>query len=1073
MKCFRYLIISSCFFIVQQSSAQEWKIYADSARYFLGEKNNAKALAAYLKAGELLQKDSASTLTHFRNSNDIGDCYTAMGQYPKAEPYYTEAKQLIEKLAGKENADYALLCNNLGRLQRLMGQYEKAELLLIEAKALREKLFGKENADYATSVNNLAVLYGEVGQYSDAAPLYLEAKQIRERVLGRDHIDYASSCNNLAILYVLTGRPAEAEPLYLEAKRIREKILGKEHPFYAASCNNLAALYLDMGQYKKAEPLYIEAKGIRERTLGIQHPDYASSCDNLAILYMDLGNYETAEALYKEAKQIRENALGTKHIEYAKSCNNMALLYKLLGQYDKAAALFAESKEIFFAAVGKDHFEYGKCCNNLGAVYMDMGNYEKAAPLYTEAKAVWEKVLGKEHPEYAKSCHNLALVHLRNNEFDQAEALLMEANTIRANTLGREHPDFAEGCDNLATLYLKKNEIAKAIELEIQAKQIREKVLGVAHPDYLQSCINLANIYRSQNNDAMAVNLYTEAFSSQQALLQKIFRFTTEPEKQAYLKKVNEYRNYFLSFITSSPNAKGAVYAYEVSIANKNLILNAAQRLRQIINGTGDTALVEQYNRWINAREQLAFWYARPVNERKIQVAQLEEEANALEKQLISSSESFRREQQETSWKTIQQSLNAGEAAVEFSTFQYDNGKRLTDSVNYFAVIIRKDRPAPELVMLFEKKELDLLLGTGKGSPGLQRINYLYKFRAPAAGRKNSSLYSLLWQPLEEKLAGIKTVYFSPAGDLYKLAFAAVPVSNTASLSDKYQLLQLNTTGAVAGRQETTIAGNSKINLYGGVQYDVDSTSIRKAVMAFKTDNSLAKRSLPEDLLIPGISEFSFLVESEKEVKEIGKLAKQKNYEVNMLNGINATEESIKAMTTKNEASVLHIATHGFFFPDPVRMAATATASGAEVFRQSDNPLIRSGLALAGANNAWKGNPVAGVEDGILTAYEVSNMYLPNTKLAVLSACETGLGEIQGSEGVYGLQRAFKMAGVENLVMSLWKVPDAETAEFMEEFYKNLFSQQAISLAFYNAQKTMKNKYRNEPFKWAAWVLVR
>jgi len=128
---------------------------------------------------------------------------------------------------------------------------------------------------------------------------------------------------------------------------------------------------------------------------------------------------------------------------------------------------------------------------------------------------------------------------------------------------------------------------------------------------------------------------------------------------------------------------------------------------------------------------------------------------------------------------------------------------------------------------------------------------------------------------------------------------------------------------------------------------------------------------------------------------------------------------------------------------------------------------------LSGANAAWKGKPIVGVEDGVLTAYEVSNLYLPNTKLVVLSACETGLGDIQGNEGVYGLQRAFKIAGVKNLVMSLWKVGDKETSEFMQEFYKNIFNKLSISDAFYSAQTVMKNKYRNEPYKWAAWILVR
>lgn len=1060
--------------ILQTTHAQQWKADTDSARHYLLQKNNSKALEFFLKAHEPLKNDSASTIHFYQNNTDIGDLHTAMGQYAKAEPYYTTAKTIIEQIQGKVNASYALSCNNLGRLLRLMGQYERAEPLLIEARNVRAIIFGKENADYATSCNNLAVLYLEAGMYDSARTLYMESMQIRERVLGKEHIDYATSCNNLAILYTVTGKPAEAEPLYLQAKRIREKVLGKEHPFYAASCNNLGALYLDMGQYSKAEPLYIEAKQIRERVLGKEHPEYAASCDNLAILYMDIGNYETAEALYKEARQIRERSLGTKHIEYGKGCNNLALLYKILGQYDASAALFSEAKDIFEAAVGKDHFEYGKCCNNLGAVYMDMNDYQKAAPLYAEAKQVWEKVLGKEHPEYAKACHNLALVHFEKNEYTTAEALFTEANTIREKVLGREHPDFAEGCDNLALLYAAMEQYQKAAALELQAKQIREKVLGVAHPDYLKSCINLANIYRSSGNQQMAINLFTEAFSAQQALLQKVFRFTTEPEKQAYLAKVNEYRSYFLSFITDAPEDKVAVYVYEISLANKNLVVNASQQLRQHISNAGDTALTATYNQWIAAREQLAFWYVRPVSERKIQVAALEEQANMLEKELIRSSASFRSEQQESSWKDIQQALQPGEAAIEFSTFQYHNGRRFTDSMYYTAVIIRKDRQAPELVTLFEKRELDALLGKRSSSPGQQRLSVLYTAAKQTAGSKAApTLYTLIWQPLQSKLTGISTIYFSPAGELYKVAFAALPVNATQVLSDQYRLVQLHTTATVISKAGSSIGETDKLLLYGGVQYDADSNSIRRAVLQYSGGTDIAKRSVPENLLRSSIGDFYYLSESEKEVNEIGRLARQKKYEVTVSNGINATEESVKAISGNHAPSVLHIATHGFFFPDPGELLPEVRSTGRSAFQHAVNPLIRSGLALAGANNAWKGKPIAGVEDGILTAYEVSNLYLPGTKLAVLSACETGLGDVQGSEGVYGLQRAFKIAGVENLVMSLWKVPDAETALFMQEFYRNLFAKQTVSAAFYNTQQVMKNKYRNDPYKWAGWVLVR
>ena len=1060
-----------CFLQAGKVNAQLWKHYSDSAKLFQQQRDNAKALDYFQKAHIELKKDSASTISYFLNSNDIGDLYLNMGQYPNAEPFYLTGKEQIEKLLGKENAHFALGCFNLGRLYRLMGQYAKAEPLLIDARNIREKMLGKETADYANSCNILGIVYVETGRYAEARSLYDETIAIRARVLGKDHIDYAAICNNLAILFYVTGRPFDAEPLYLEAKRIREKVLGKEHPAYAASLNNLAILYLALGQYKKAEPLYTEAREIRARTLGKEHPDYAASCDNLAILYMDTGNYATAEALYKEARQIREKSLGTKHIEYAKGCNNLALLYKILGQYEKSLDLFTEAKVIIAEAVGKEHFEYGICLNNLGAVYMDMGDYGKAAPLYEEARQLYAKALGKEHNEYAKGCHNLGLVHLRNGSYAEAELLFVEANSIREKVLGKEHIDYAEGCDNLGTLYTAWGKYEKAITLHNQAKQIRQKALGIAHPDYLQSCINLANDHRLNGNNPMALNLYTEAFSAQQELLQKIFHFTTEPEKQAYLQKVNEYRNYFLSFGSSMPGDKAAVFVCEVSLANKNLVLNASQRLRQMIGNSDDTALRRLYGNWIETREQLAYWYSRPLGDRAADIAQLEEKAGQMEKELNRLSVAFRNEQRAGSWKEIQEKLQPGEAAVEFSGFGYQNGRDWVDSTDYIAIVIRKDRPAPQLVRLFEKKQLGALSSKSNfGEPLLRRMYALPgKQGNPASG---NSLYTLIWQPLENSLEGISTVYYSPAGELHKVSFAALPVNGSQLLSDKYKMVQLNSAASILQSSVSAIEQKDELALYGAVQYTADTTAIRQAVMQYKGSDPAKKTGF--DLAYrSNIGGFNYLAGTERELNEIKKLAGSFVNPVVVFSGIRATEESVKGLSGKHSPAILHIATHGFFFPDPSYLDKDAGTAVRSMFRQSENPLIRSGLALAGANNAWKGNPVTGVEDGILTAYEVSNMYLPSTKLAVLSACETGLGDIQGSEGVYGLQRAFRIAGVENLVMSLWKVPDAETAEFMQEFYKNLFARQPIRVAFYNTQTAMKNKYRNDPYKWAAWVLVR
>jgi CHAT domain-containing protein len=365
-------------------------------------------------------------------------------------------------------------------------------------------------------------------------------------------------------------------------------------------------------------------------------------------------------------------------------------------------------------------------------------------------------------------------------------------------------------------------------------------------------------------------------------------------------------------------------------------------------------------------------------------------------------------------------------------------------------------------------KSLDRALIYKSTSGGQQQLNYLYNYQP---GNKSKNIYELIWQPLELQLAGIKKIYYSPAGQLHKISFAALSGNPGSNLSDKYDLVRLNTTGDVNKLSGSVNTLQGKLVLFGGIQYDADSVVLKNAALAGSKKN-LVSRSLPAGLNRDAMDNFYYLKGSEKEISTITGMAERKNIEVSALSGIKATEESFKELNGSYSPLILHLATHGFFFPDPTREKVSRYTAG-KVFQDADEPLLRSGLALAGANYSWKGKSLQGVQDGILTAYEVANMYLPNTKLAVLSACETGLGDIAGSEGVYGLQRAFKIAGAEHLVMTLWKVPDEESASFMELFYKELFNGKTIASSFREAQTAMKNKYRNDPYRWAAWILVK
>jgi CHAT domain-containing protein len=1011
---------------------QLWKQYTDSARHFEKQQQSDKAIDLYSKAKEALQKDSIGTNTYAGTCNILANLYVRMGQYEKAEPLYLEAKQIREKVLGKHHPDYAATCRGLANLHRDMGQYAKAEPLYLAAKQIQEDVLGKRNPDYASTCNNLAILYHRMGHYEKAELLYMEAKQIREKILGKLHPDYATSCNNLAILYYRMGQYSKAEQLYLEAKQIREQVLGRLHPDYSASCNNLALLYYKMGHYEKAESLYLEAKQIWKKIVGKLHPNYAHSSNNLADLYTEIGQYSKAEPLYLEAKQIWEQVLGKFNPDYANSCNNLAKLYHRMGQYAKAEPLYLEAKQIQEQVVGKLHPDYAESCNNLSLLYADMGQYKKAEPLFLEAMQIQEQVLGKLNPDYATSCNNLAILYYRMEQYSKAEQLYLEA------------------------------------------KQIREKVLGRLHPDYFESCIDLANLYRNEKEPDKVKYLYAEAFTSQQIQIKNIFRFTSEREKQDYLKNMADLESYILSFDLSAITHPDHGFSYNLSLSHRNLILSSSQQLRQAIYNTTNTSIQNKYKVWMEVREQLAYWYAKPVTERQEHVQELEEQANIMEKELTRISYSFRKEQVEKtiSWKDIQQSLQPSEAAIEFVKFNFYNGRRWTDSTWYVALLITKSQPAPQLIPLFESRQSNIVLRVNNTS---QSIYALYPAINKLYSRKEgvNTAYNLIWEPVDRYLSGIKKIYFAPSGLLFRISLAALPVNDHQVLSDKYELVQLNTTAAVVNKAANVIDSSHNIYVYGAIRYDVDSATLKQVVMAYQSSSSEKMPFLTDDLT-RGES-LQYLAGSEKEIKEIDSIGKQRKYAIVVLSGDTATEESIKALNGTASPTVLHIATHGFFFPDPKETKnSNGTAIGSKnTFRQSDNPLMRSGLFFAGATSAWKGKPVEGMEDGILTSYEVSNLYLPNTKLAVLSACQTALGDIQGNEGVYGLQRAFKIAGVQNLVMSLWKVPDRETAEFMQVFYQNIFNHKSIDEAFYNAQTIMKNKYRNEPFKWAAWVLVR
>ncbi len=320
-------------------------------------------------------------------------------------------------------------------------------------------------------------------------------------------------------------------------------------------------------------------------------------------------------------------------------------------------------------------------------------------------------------------------------------------------------------------------------------------------------------------------------------------------------------------------------------------------------------------------------------------------------------------------------------------------------------------------------------------------------------------------------------MYYSPSGLLHQISFDAIPVSGEKTLVGKYSLQRLSSTGLLADEiSKCNFTQKDQTLLFGGMQYDLTPEQQRDAINKKKrgTAEFIFSRDSSFDWTRSKSTggSWPYLKGTLEEVNRIGDILQSKKRRYQIFSGPQGGEEQLKQLSG-NSKDIIHIATHGFFLP----LSKTQKTERLQPIHTKnridpDATFKRSGLLFAGANSTWLGeNLAAGLEDGILTAHEISKLNLNKTKLVILSACETGLGDIDDAEGVYGLQRAFKLAGVDNIIMSLWQIPDAQTAELMDLFYSEWLKGSELRQAFHSAQQSMSKKY--EPYFWGAFVLLQ
>ncbi len=1026
----------------------------------LGEDLIARAKETYGEA------DSNYATSLYKTANV---CYFK-GQYPRAEKLYLEACEIRRKVFGENYPDYANCLNNLGNVYYLQKRFTEAEPLRIQVMNIRKKILGESHPDYIASVGNLALLYEGVDNYNKAEEYYTLAAGLARNALGKDHVEYARITAGRGLLYSRRGEYDKAEPLLKEAAEIRKVKLGEYHTDYINTLNALAILYKETAQFETAESLYLKIRELIRNSMGDNHPDYAQNANNLAVLYYLTGRYEKAEPLHLQAMELRKKIFGEKSLHYHASLNNLAILYEAMGLYGKAEKLHMEVLEMRRKASGENSLPYAESLNNLAILYVSMDSISKAIPLHKQAMEIRKEGLGEDHPEYANSLNNLAVAYRQAHDLENARLLYERSAAISKKILGANHPNYAQTINNLARIYEAEGNYTKAIEYFTQAESIRKNVLGANHPDYASTLSDLSLLYAEMNENEKAESYANSVIGIMLHNLQKNFGVLSENEKSTYLANNSVYQNVNSSFLFHHKNASAnaVTTGFNLQVLLKSLALADTKNMLESIRTSSDTAIRAVFGKWMACKTRLASEYSKPLQNRMIKIDSLEALAENLEKELSRYSSAFRSQQQllKISSGELKQYLKNDEAVIEFSRFNLYNKGLTTDSIIYGAYILKKSEEAPVFIPLFEEKQLQAVLSkSGRSATGIAKNIYSY------TGGKSSSaateLERLIWQPLEPYLKGIRQVSYSPAGLLYGITLHALPYGN-GMLMDKYLLQQYTSTRQLVFRKDPLSARPSNIIIFANADFSMDSTKLAERKKTTGTDNSYVYTGL---VPLRGDADlWADLPGSAREMKNILSLFKTNKMNAGSFDGANASEENFKLLSNQSPAA-LHIATHGFFLPGPGKNKRQRPDYLTNTYKLSEDPMLRSGLVLSGGNYTWSGKvPIDGVEDGIVTAYEISQLNLSNTELLILSACETALGDIKGTEGVFGLQRAFKMAGVKKMIVSLWKVPDNETAELMTSFYDHWIKGKTLNEAFTTAQAEMRKKY--PPFYWAAFILL-
>jgi CHAT domain-containing protein len=1000
-----------------------------------------------------------------------GLVHTARGDDAGAIPLEQVAVQTFEKSGDDTRLLAALehLAVPLINLER----FDDARSTLERALGITKRHAPGNSTDVAEVEELLATLYRARGDLT-AAKQHADVAMAVRRDVTPDHPAIAALQHLYGDIAFLMGDPVTARSSYNDALN-RAKRLGARHPLVSLYSRKLAAAELALGDSSTARQLREQALRIAEASLAPCHRDVLGAVNDLAASYLDDGDYSRARTMFARALDGHERCQGKNHSLTATALYNLAAVAKATGDWPEAERLLNRAIAIWSSTLGREHPFVIRARDSLAEVAEGRGLLRQALVRHQEVLAMRRRVLGPNHPDVARTLMRLAINAERLGQIALALRYADEAQSIYSATGATDAAPLASLLELRADIERAQGRRSAAARHLTEAREMRLQRFGAGHPSLAPISAWMAAIELESGDTSMAIADALQAEESGRHLLQ--FTIRELPERPALAFADTRAKGLDIALSATVMDSTRASLVYDSLVRSRGLVLDELAARAHADADASDAAVAALRHDMVAARQRYATLMLRAIQSagavpaERLDQARVEKEA--AERAVAERSAEARAEiaRSTSGLAEIRAAIPPRSALVSF--VRYDRTRRPARAdapprpvlPSYAAFVIRGASPTTAtFVPLGSAANIDALVRAWRAAvlAGAGAVaDAEARYRASAA-----PLRAAVWDPVARHLAGATRVFIVPDGLLNLVNFSSLPTATGRYLAESTQTLHY-----LATERDLLV--------------DAPRPTGTSALVIGRPAFDSAPRRAAETrggCLVAGEWHFGDLPGTGLEARDISRVWSRAGGEVTLLTGAAATKTAFRQALGGRR--VVHLATHGFFLGDGCAPGATASRSVGGLVAapqrvpaspgSSDNPLLLSGLAMAGANRRIAAQ--RDQDNGILTAEEIAGLDLQGTEWAVLSACDTGLGEIRSGEGVFGLRRAFQIAGARTVIMSLWSVDDEATRLWMRALYegrllRHLDTADAVKQASVTALKQRRAAHQStHPFYWAAFV---